>query len=94
MLNGPDLIASITKHKKFHGIFEVYHRTSFQGYRTAKNGESQKVEVDIFDAGPNVNSILRYHCVATTEDGKRATGNAAESVDIALAIVHWGDLDR
>ncbi|MBA7630160.1 hypothetical protein ES703_37673 [subsurface metagenome] len=83
----------IKKLKEVAGFFEVYHKkTSFEGSRTAKNGAAQKVVVDILDSGPEAGD-LRYACVATSEDGKTATGNEGPSIDVVLATVHWQELD-
>jgi len=79
--------------RKFAGFFEVYHRTSFQCYRNAKSGAVQEVTVEIFDAGPD-HSPNRYHVVATAADGKAASGNPGDSVNVALAFVHWWEFDK
>ncbi len=79
--------------KKCGGIFEIYHKTSFWGYRRNANGEKQKVLVDILDMGPEADD-LRYSCVATTYDGKMATGNHASSIEVAISIVRWDELDK
>lgn len=72
---------------------EVHHVTTFRGYRTTSTGESQLVIVDILDLGPDARDF-RYSCHALTEDGRFATGNPADSIDHALSIVHWDDLDK
>ena len=74
-------------------IFEVYHCTTFKGYRERRDGVNQELTIEIFDAGPDVGSGNRYSCAVTAANGKKAIGNAAESIDVALSIVHWGDLD-
>lgn len=76
------------------GIFDAYHKTSFECYRKAKGGAVQKVLVEIFDAGPDRDPNTRYHCVATTEDGRGTSGNPGASVGVVLAMVHWGRLDE
>jgi hypothetical protein len=76
------------------GVSEVYHVTEFQVYREAKDGHIQTVSVKILDAGPDTEHGLRYHCYATTDDGKSATGNPDKTIEVTLALVHWGDLDR
>ena len=70
---------------------EVYHVTTFRCYRRTKAGDTQLVIVEILDMGPQ-HPLVRYHCVALTEDGRFATGNPADSIDVALAIVHWAIL--
>jgi hypothetical protein len=74
-------------------FFETYQVTEFVGYRRAKDGHTQKVNVQILDAGEAAGDI-RYHCHAQSDDGKRASGNAADRPDTVLAIVHWYDLDK
>jgi len=46
--------------------------------------------VEIRDAGED--STARYHVIATAGD-KQVSGNANASLESALAIVHWWDLD-
>ena len=75
------------------GFFEVYHKTLFKCYRERRAGGVQEVEVEIWDAGPDVEKESRYHVMAIAEDGKKATGNPAHSIDVAFAIVHWVNLD-
>lgn len=83
----------IKRLKEVVGFFKVYHKTSFEGWRRAKNGTEQRVTVDILDAGPEAGG-LRYACHATSEDGKMATGNNGPSIDVVLSTVHWHDLDK
>jgi hypothetical protein len=71
---------------------EVYPKTTFKCYRNKKNGGVQEVEVEILDAGPGERD--RYHCTATSEDGKVATGNPASTIEAVLAPLHWFELDR
>lgn len=79
--------------QKFAGFFEVYHKVSFQCYRKAKDGRVQEVLVEIHDSGPD-HSPNRYHVVATSVDGRSASGNPGDSIDVALAFVHWWELDK
>ena len=86
-----DPLAIISELERSGGLSEVTHKISFHGYRGER---MQGVFVDIFDRGPSAGN-LRYYCKAVTEDGKRmATGNPAATVGVALAGVHWYDLDR
>ena len=48
---------------------ELYHRTTFEAHRRDKQGQDQEVTITILDAGPRT-ARARYHCVATTRDGK------------------------
>ena len=89
-MNEEDIMKQL---KKYGGFFEIYHKTSLSGYRRNANGEVQEVSVDILDMGSESGNA-RYSCVATTNDGKMATGNPASSIDLAISIVHWYDLDK
>lgn len=79
--------------KQISRISEVYHVTEYQGYREDHQGRHQEVTIRILDAGPET-EVARYHVYAQSTDGRGATGNPAHSIDLALALVHWGDLDR
>ncbi len=74
------------------GAFELYSVTTFKGYRKRKDGAIKEITVEVLDGGPT--DQLRYHVVATDEDGRGASGNPANTLDVVLATVHWGDLDR
>lgn len=86
-MNEADVIEQLKK----QGLFDIEHKTSFVGYRTDKNGQSQKLQIDIFDS---YSGDHRYSCVATTNDGKIATGNPAPYTDLAISNVHWWELDK
>ena len=73
-------------------ITEVAHVTMFQGRRKNSKGEPQTVTVKLLDLGPTAQPDLRYYCEATSE-GKSATGNNAATIEEAIAIVHWNQLD-
>ena len=79
--------------KTHAGLYEAYHVTTFKGYREAKDGGAWGVTVEVFDAGPGARGD-RYHAVATDDRGRRATGDPSDSLDAALAAVHWGELDH
>lgn len=66
---------------------EAWHRTDFTVY----TGHGHEVTVAILDGGPE-NPNARYCAKATTEDGRQASGNACESVQTALQIVHWHEI--
>lgn len=79
--------------KRVAGISDAYLRREFTVFRETQDGDLQEVTVVVLDAGPSRKGA-RFHVFATTEDGGRASGNPAESLDSALAIVHWSDLDH
>lgn len=74
---------------------EVYRARTYVAYRRLKQVGigNQKITLQIFDAGPDApNLLIRFHCVATTNDDKSATGNGAQTLEQALSNVHWRDL--
>jgi hypothetical protein len=75
------------------GFSEVYQVHAFECYRTRDDGQMQTVQVRILDAGLSAKQP-RYRCYAKAGDGRNATGNPGDSIEAALAVVHWGDLDR
>ncbi len=89
-MNTEEIISGLKQEANFS---EVYQKTGFHCIRTGKNGNEQEVQVDILDAGPDVNQSYRYYCVAKSEDGKKATGIPDSSVALVLMHVRWGDLD-
>ena len=94
-LDEHDVQNAITKLREVvPGRPEVYEKTEFSCYRTRKDGSMQNVTVTILDAGINSPANLRYHVHAEADDGAKATGNPENSIETALSIVHWGDLDR
>ncbi len=71
---------------------EAYHVTTFQVVREDKQGNSHLVTVEVLDAGDG-EEYPRYMAVARSDNGKAASGSAAESVEAALSILHWYALD-
>ncbi|MCK4751811.1 MAG: hypothetical protein KAS75_00080 [Planctomycetes bacterium] len=88
-MNIEEIVARL---KEYANCSEVYQKTTFECIRANKDGNTQKIEVSIFDAGPN-RPEYRYHCVANSEGGKMATGNPDFSIDMAILGVHWNNLD-
>jgi len=75
-------------------FFEIYRVHNFVGYRYTQAGKEklvQEVNVEILDAGENAHP--RYHVSATAGD-KKAHGNSNDSLEAAIAVVHWWDLDK
>lgn len=79
--------------KEISGAAELYHVTTFWGYREDKEGKGQELTVKIRDGGPN-GPGGRFNVHAWTSDGRDATGNGDDTIAGALSAVHWGDLDR
>ena len=93
-MNDHDVQKTITKLREvITGSPEVYQKTDFLIYRQRKDGFSQGVTVTILDAGLDSPAGTRYHAYAEATDGATASGNPENSIDVALSIVHWGDLD-
>jgi anti-sigma regulatory factor (Ser/Thr protein kinase) len=75
--------------ESFGDITELYEVTTFTGYRNLKC-----VTVRILDQGPDCSPPEnRFACDVTQDDGKKAGGNNARTIDEAIGIVHWQDLD-
>ena len=88
-----DIAEALRQLKKVPDLHEVYHKETFECYRERRDGSTHKVTVEVFDAGPDAQPDSRYHAVATSEDGKHATGNPA-GLDVVFLIMHWGELDQ
>ena len=82
----------IDRLKKASGCFELYHATTFKGYGNDEKGNVREVTITILDEGAP--TPTRYHVYAQDEKGRAATGNSNGSLDAAIAITHWGDLNR
>ena len=66
---------------------ETWHRTEF----TAYTGRGQRITITILDGGPS-DPLNRYCVRATAEDGRKASGNNADTVKTALQIVTWAEI--
>lgn len=83
------------------GVAELYHVSIFKGYRQSQRGEIHPVTIEIWDAGPNPEmpnaarpSDHRYFVKAKDEaTGATATGKPAPTVEQALDITNWAELD-
>jgi len=76
------------------GNTEIYQNVfTFRCVRHPDHGRRRVVTVAVFE-GRGVDPQKRYQCVATTEDGKSSTGNAAHTVEGAIDSVHWSHLDE
>ncbi len=86
---GSELISRL---KELAHAHELYHVTTYKGYRTKRSGATQDLQIEIWDMGED-GGDSRYHVVAMLGDGRPATYNSAPLLDVALLNVHWGDLD-
>jgi hypothetical protein len=85
---------AIDQLKQVPNITHAYHVMAFVCYRNAKGAPNQRVRVEILDAGPDpALASRRYMVWARSENGKFASGNSADTVQAALALVHWYKLD-
>ena len=84
--------AVIARLNKLPRLSEAAHVTTFNCLRETADGGQQEVTVEIHDAGPGVEGT-RYRCVARSADGKAASGNPHDRVNVVLSSVHWSDLD-
>jgi hypothetical protein len=92
----PEMVQTLDDLTSKANCIEAFHVTAYQCLRKSKGGGTQEIRVEVRDAGPNsANGALRYHVVAMSADGTRsASGKPANSVHLALAFVHWSDLDK
>ena len=70
------------------GLSEVRHVTAFKAYRG-----DDRVTVEIVDS-VDVHPSMRYLCYVTTEGDRVATGEPAESPEMAILTTHWNKLDK
>lgn len=88
-----DIREAVEGLKRYGDFTEAYEVHSFETYRRTGDGQSQTVVVKILDGGPDAGDS-RYAVEASTEDGKKVTrGGHAESVDVALGITRFYELD-
>ncbi|KPL87568.1 hypothetical protein [Herpetosiphon geysericola] len=86
--------ALFTELANVNGVFEVARvLETFELVRNAKDGRVQCVTVQILDNGTRANPHYRYGCFATADDGRTATGNPDESIEMAIKLMHWEHLD-
>jgi hypothetical protein len=71
-------------------LFESSKITTVQGYRNTEAGPIE-VTVELHDRGESADP--RWSVVARTDNGRSASGNPDNNLDVALATVHWWDLD-
>jgi hypothetical protein len=89
-----DVVDTLLKLQHGPSFFEAYEVRAFICHRRKHDGETQRVTVEILDAGPTSTPDRRYRCRAVSEDGRRAAGSHADTIDRALATVRWSDLDQ
>jgi hypothetical protein len=82
----------LTRLSKWANLSEVYEVKTFTGYRQDKQGRLCDVTIRVCDAGSGAR--YRFSVTATDEHGRVATGNPESSLELAIASVHWAELDR
>src|SRR3712207_9118855 len=78
-----EINAVIAHLNKLPRLSEAAHVTTFKCYRETADGGPKEVIVEIHDSGPEVEGA-RYSCEARSDDGKEASGNRADRVEVAL----------
>ena len=72
----------------------IYHVTTFLAHRTRADGREQEVRIDILDSGPGeYRFIVHARANDDPEDDAFATGNPGATVEDAISMVHWAQLD-
>lgn len=77
--------------RKASGISDLSRVTQFAGSRDLPSGQTREVRIEVWDRGPG--SDARFHVEARDDDGRFATGNPSSDLSVAIATVHWFDLD-
>ena len=73
---------------------------TFRAKRHNSNGDPQNVTITVEDHGEDA-GLIRYRCTARSDAHediklsrcKEAYGNAAETPDTVIQVLHWKDLD-
>jgi hypothetical protein len=74
------------------GTGDAWKTFHFGLVRESETHGTQMVSVEVHEriGGPGT----RFDVVATDSDGRQASGNGADSINTALAVVHWDALDK
>jgi hypothetical protein len=83
----------LEKLKTLGAIYEAHYATSFVCFRRRAEGSTEEITVHVLDRGPE-DPATRYLCEVRSESGKRMVGTPCESIDKAISVVQWDDLDR
>jgi hypothetical protein len=77
---------------KRYGNGDAWVTHTFGFVRTSDKRSEHIVNVEVYEriSGPG----NRFSVVATDENGRQASGNSADKLDVVLATVHWEDLDK
>ena len=91
-MESEDLCETLRALKQAGKFFEAYEVTRFTGHRKTQDGIDQEVEVEVLDAGPDVEPHRRYLVVASAEE-KKTIGGPGHTPREALAGFPWYKLD-
>lgn len=77
---------------KRYGNGDAWVTQTFGFVRTSEKRSEHIVTVEVHErvSGPGP----RFSVVATDEDGRQASGNSGDKLNVVLATVHWEDLDK
>ena len=88
-LDPTEIHQAVAKIDGLSNVQRVYH---FSATRACKDGSDEMVSIEIHDAG-NDCDWGRYTVVARNEKGRGTSGNPFNTIEPALACVHWCKLD-
>ena len=75
------------------GLDEGYHVTTFKGYRRTEGAGPALTTVEVWDRGPGAGA-LRFTVLVHDELGRSSTGGPRATLDQAMMVVRWNDLDQ
>ena len=81
--------------RKVSGAFELYQVIGkFTGHRHCKGegGDVKEITIEVLDRGPSYPND-RFMVDVVDQDGRIAGGSTGETVDVAMQIAHWDELD-
>ena len=82
--------------REVSGAFELYQVIGkFTGHRHCKGegGADKEITIEVLDRGPSYPSD-RFMVEVVDKDGRIAGGSTGETVDVAMQIAHWEELDK
>ncbi len=83
----------LEKLKTLGAIYEAHYATSFICFRRLPEGSTEEITIYILDRGLQ-DPATRYLCEVRSESGNRIVGTPCESIEKAISVVQWDDLDR
>ncbi len=90
-MDNPKIMQFLKEKAKVEEIYRVFN---FRGHRSDKEGNLETIDIEIRDAGPNIEpQKLRYSCTAISSSGKTATGNSNDNIESVIEHMSWNNLD-